>query len=303
MTVVYYLGLFFCNAVTTFSLQKYGKAMRNKNDIFIYALTTGIMSMLFFWITSGFSIVLNGKTVFYSVVLTVTSILSYFTQLLVYKYMGVAEVSVITTGGKLLFSSVAGIILFSEKVGLVSVLRIALMLLSVLLLFLQNCKISKGKEKHKSVRAQSLFSFGLLLCLLIICIGVVSTVVSKYIAIDTNVTSSNSLFFFTNFLISCFSVASLLFGSRCHHKKFISIIRSVSFKQYLTIITKTVAGSFSSVLGILILAEGDVSLYVPLSNALGLLATQAVAVVILRERPLILPLIPAILSMLLAFYG
>ncbi|MBQ8309756.1 MAG: hypothetical protein IJX80_01925 [Clostridia bacterium] len=303
MIVVYYAGLFLCGAVTTFSQKKYSGILRSRTDILIYALTTGVMSMLFFWITSGFSIVLNGKTTLYSVIITGTSFVSYFAQLLVYRYMGVAEVSVITMGGKLLLSSVTGILLFSEKVSLISVTRIALMLLSVLLLFVQKRKVGKNTENDKSTRVQSVSVIGWLWCALIVGVGVIGTVTSKYIAIDPKVTNSDSLFFFANFLIVCLSVLFLLFESRGKLGTCVSQFRAVPGKQYLTVIIKTAAGVGTSLLGILILAESDVSLYVPLSNALQFLATQAVAVFILRERPLILPMIPATLSILLGFFG
>ena len=303
MTLIYYAGLFLCSVATTFSQYKFGRSLRSKNDILIYIMITGVMSMLFFGVSSGFCIVLNSRTVFYSVVLTVISVISYYTQLFVYKYMGVAEVSFITTGGKLLFTSIAGIIIFSEKISLLSVLRISLMLLAVLFLFLEKSKTEKRNKESKGERSKSAFSLGILICASIIIIGTTSTVVSKYIAIDAQITSSESVFFFTNLLITAFSVAFLLFESRFCVKNVINAFQSVSTKQYLNVTLKTFAGSVSLIIGILILAEGEVSFYVPLSNALGLIATQVVAFIILREKPLILPSIAAILSLIVAFLG
>ena len=303
MTLIYYAGLFLCSVATTFSQYKYGRSLRSKNDILIYIMITGVMSMLFFGVSSGFRILLNSRTVFYSVVLTVISVISYYTQLFVYKYMGVAEVSFITTGGKLLFTSIAGIVIFSEKISLLSVLRISLMLLAVLFLFLEKSKTEKCNKESKAERSKSAFSLGILICASIIIIGTASTVVSKYIAIDAQVTSSESVFFFTNLLITAFSAAFLLFESRFCVKNVINAFQSVSAKQYLNVTLKTFAGSVSLIIGILILAEGAVSFYVPLSNALGLIATQAVAFIILREKPLILPSIAAILSLIVAFWG
>ena len=303
MTLIYYVGLFLCSVATTFSQYKYGKSLRSNNDILIYIMITGVMSMLFFGGASCFCIVLNSRIIFYSVILTAISIISYYTQLFVYKYMGVAEVSFITTGGKLLFTSIAGIVIFSEKVSLLSVIRISLMLLAVLFLFIEKSKIEIRNKKSESERSKSTFSLGILICVLIIIIGTASTVVSKYIAIDTQVVSSESVFFFTNLMITAFSVVFLLFESRFRVKKVINAFKTVSAKQYLNVTLKTIAGSLSLIIGILILSEGDVSFYVPLSNALGLIATQAVAFIILREKPLILPSIAAILSLIVAFWG
>lgn len=299
MIFIYYAGLFLCSATTTFSQQKYGRAIRRRTDIWVYALITGIISMLFFGITSGFSILLNRKTFIYSLILTVMAIISYFVQLLVYRYMGVVEVAVITMSGKLLLTSIVGFLLFSETVSLISVARIVLMLITVLLIFAHNKK--GNSKKNDSVRSFTLI--GLLLCVAIVGIGVLNTVVLKYIAIDAEVTSSDSLFFFTNAMIAVFSMTLLLFESRGKVGAVAKEFRAVSKSGYLAIIAKTVAGSASSLLGVLILANGDVSLYSPLSSALGLLATEAVAVFILRERPKIIPMIPAILAIALAFFG
>lgn len=300
MTFIFYAGLFLCGAATTFSQQKYGRAIRHRTDIWVYALVTGIISMLFFGITSGFSILLNQKTVIYALILTAMAFISYFVQLSVYRYMGVLEVAVITMSGKLLLTSIAGFLLFSETVSLFSVARIVLMLIAVLLIFAHN------KEKNKPPKNDSVRSFtpiGLLLCVTIAGLGVINTVVLKYLAIDAEVTSSDALFFFTNTMIALLSVLFLLFESHGSVGAFAMEFRAVSKGGYLAIIAKTVAGSASSLLGVLILANGDVSLYAPLSNALGLLATEAVAVFILRERPKIIPMILALLSIVLAFFG
>ena len=81
MTLIYYAGLFLCSVATTFSQYKYGRSLRSKNDILIYIMITGVMSMLFFGVSSGFRILLNSRTVFYSVVLTVISVISYYSRL------------------------------------------------------------------------------------------------------------------------------------------------------------------------------------------------------------------------------
>ena len=306
MSVVYYAGLFLCNALGTFALQKYGRELRNRIDIVIYALVTGIISMLFFWVSSGFSIVLNQRTILYALILMILSLVSYFVQLPVYRYMGVAEVGVITVGGTLCLSVVLGALIFAERVSIISVIRISLMLVAVLLIFVQKKKKTKKNEMvdgDSFELIKTVTSIGLLLCLFIIVVSAINTIISKYIAIDENITSSDSLFFFTNALIVIFSLVFLLIENRGSPQKCISAFRSTSVKQYATIVTKTVAGSAASLLSVLILANGDVTLYAPLSNALSLLAAESVAVFTLRERPLVMPMIAAVLAVLLAFFG
>lgn len=296
MTFVYYLGLFLCGAASTFSMQKYGRAAQNRTGFLIYALITGLIAMGVFYATAGFSIALNAQTIFYAVIMAVLAMTSYFTELPVYKYMEVAEVVVITTGGTLIFSSLAGVLLFSEALTIISVLRIVLMLAAILVLFAENKQPHSHRAKHVSLP-------GWILCALIIVIGTINTVLSKYIAIDVNVTNSDSLFFFANVLISIVSLLFLLLESRGCIGTCVAELRAIPPSQYLTILVSTVSSNFTSLLGVLILAQGNITLFVPLSNALKLLASEAVVIFALHERPKIIPVLLATASMLLGFFG
>lgn len=116
------------------------------------------------------------------------------------------------------------------------------------------------------------------------------------------------LSYFTNLpayrylVIVMVSLLSLPLFCRGHIGVCVSEFRSIAPMQYLMILVGTVASNVSSLLGVLILAADAFTLFVPLSGALGILSTEAVAVFAVRERPRILPVTPACGAMLLSFF-
>lgn len=298
MTVLYYLGLFLCGAVSTFSLQKYGRSNRTYQSIIVYALVTGVMAMGIFWAMSGFALELSGRSILYAAVYAALALISYFTNLPAYRYLGVSEVGVLFTGGRLILSMVSGCMLFGERLTLVSFLRMALMLAAAVLLFFEDRKKKSEDTPHRGSKRL----VGVLLCAALIVEGTLAGIVSKYIALDPLVPDANSLFFVTNLITTAVSLLVLSLLCRGHIGVCVSEFRSIAPMQYLMILLGTAASNVSTFLGVLILAADAFTLFVPLSGALAILSTEAVAVLVVRERPHILPVTLACGAMLLAFF-
>lgn len=298
MTVFYYLGLFLCGAASTFSVQKYGRSNRTYQSIIVYALVTGIMAMGIFWAMSGFTLELSARSILYAAGYAALALLSYFTNLPAYRYLGVSEVGVLFTGGNLILSTVAGCVLFGERLTWISLLRVVLMLTAAVLLFFEDRKGSSENARRRD-RKQLI---GLLLCAVLIVQGTLAGIVSKYIALDPLVPDANSLFFMTNLIITAVSLFALPLLCRGRIGTCVSEFRSIAPMQYLMILVSTAASNVSSLLGVLILAADAFTLFVPLSGALTILSTEAVAVLVVRERPRILPVTLACAAMLLAFF-
>ncbi len=305
MTILFYFGLFASYAVTTFSTQKYGRSTRGAHGLFLYSFLTGLCSMAVFFCLAGFSLSFNARTALYAGLLTLLCLFAYLCQLSVYRYMGVAEVGVISTGGNLILSAVLGMLLFGERLSPVGILRICLMLATVLLLFWQQKRDAENTKKDEKTRSVHAFSLiGLLFCIGVTVVLSANTVLSKYIAEDAQVTDNNSLFFLANVGIAALSLVVLLVTERGSLKKTVCSFGEVPGGQYGIILLNTVASNLTSLLGVWILASGaDVMLYVPLSGALQVLATEAVAVFILHERPKLLPVALTAIVMLLGFFG
>ena len=296
MLPLYYLGLFLCSATSTFATQKYGRNTKSYRDIFVFAIVTGILAMTIFFFLTGCTLEFSLRSILYAAFYALLVLASYFTRLPVYRYMGIAEVGVITSGGSLLFTMLLGILLFNETFTIFTGLKLGLMLGAFWFLFATKRQKNNPTIKHA-------LGPGLSLCAAIIAIGVLSSGFSKTIASDPLVPDANSLFFFTNVFTTLFASLFLFLQCKGNVASVASQFRSITPPQYFTIFVGTAASNVQSLLAVLILASDALSLYAPLSSALGILATEVVAVCIAHEKPKILPVALASTSMLLSFFG
>ena len=251
MTVFYYLCMFLCGATGTFAIQKYGRSNRTYQSIFVYALVTGIMAMGIFWAMSGFTLELSGRAVLYAALYSLFCLIGYFTQLPAYNYLGISEVGVFATCGRLILLMISGAILFGERLSAISVLRMVLLLAAALSLFVDGRRKAGKNESEK--RAKSMKMIGVVLCLILTVESTMAGTVSKYIALDPLVPDANSLFFVTNFFVTAVSVVMLPILCRGRLGACVSEFRSIAPIQYLMILLSTAASNVSSLLSVLIL--------------------------------------------------
>ena len=207
--------------------------------------------------------------------------------------MGIAESGVCKSSISLVVTAISGYVLFSENVTLLSLIRIALMLGATFAVY-YNTKTDKSLPSGNKTRL-----IGIVLCIIAAFGGVIATVTSKAFANDTRVTDTNSFFFLTNVIIVVFSALVVLILNISSRKR----EKSDRIKpwQYGMIFVTTIMSNISSVISVLILESGDVSLYAPLSGALNLVSAQTVSV-FYREKIKPLPLILAIFAVILGIF-
>lgn len=293
MLFYYYAALFGVGVVSVFANQKYARSTRNYYEIFVFALITGIMGCSVFAVSSGFKLSFTAMTAVYSAFYAVAALISYFTTIPLYRYMGIAEAGVCKSSISLVVTAISGYVLFSEKVTLLSLIRIALMLGATFAVY-YNTKTDKSLPSGNKTRL-----IGIVLCIIAAFGGVIATVTSKAFANDTRVTDTNSFFFLTNVIIVVFSALVVLILNISSRKR----EKSDRIKpwQYGMIFVTTIMSNISSVISVLILESGDVSLYAPLSGALNLVSAQTVSV-FYREKIKPLPLILAIFAVILGIF-
>lgn len=300
MILFYYSALFLCSIVSTFTIQKYGRASKTFTDIFVFALITSVVAMGFFSVTAGFRFEINARAFGYSAVLSFICILASVFNILTYRYLGAGEAQIFKSSVSLILSFASGFLLFKEKFTPISLIRASIMLAAILILFspkrTKEDPNTRGKTQGKKTIA------GFLFCLVTATISCASTITSKYIAIDDAVTNTNSLFFFTNVWMVLFSVLALLVLEKCNVKRLFTELSTIGRSGYACIVTNTVASNITSLLGVLILAVSSVSYYAPVSGALALLASEAVDIAVSRKLRNPIPMILAIVAILLGFF-
>ncbi len=302
MVALYYAAFFLSQLANVYAQQKYGRTSKGYSDIFVYSFFTGIIAMAFFFILSGFSIVLNLRTCIYAIIFAVVVICGSFTRLPAYKFMGVAESGVLVSSMTIVLTALTGFVFFREELTLVSVARIVLMLAAVSVIFFEN---KKGiKIFGRSTRDTTI---GFLLCIGCALVGTSSTVMSKLFAMDSGVTDTNSYFFLTNAVIFVFDACALLLIHRGSIKGTFTGFKRIAPSGYAMIGLSTVASNIGSILGVLILAadsgQGNVSLYAPLSSAIGLISSGIVGFVAAHEKPSMLAMLLSVIALFLGVFN
>ena len=244
----------------------------------LFMLINGLVACLFFAISGGFSISLNLTTILYSVAFALLVALSLFVTLVIYRYADVASVGVITGSMSLLGTTLVGVLFFSEEMDIRRAIRIAVLLVAVVFVFLENRK-PKSEEKHQRGGGIILF----LLLLLMIAATCMTTVVTKLFAISERVTDENSFFFFTNVILSVTSLLVLLIQSVKKKKTPITLLTTLRPLELLFMVANTVASNVGSLVGVLLLRTMDIAVYTPITSALAIIA-GALASIIFREK-------------------
>ena len=290
MIILLYCGAFVCSFFNILASQKYARSTKTANDFFVYALVTGTTAMGVFYITSGFNITLNLRTCIYGLVFALVIFISYFFSLAVFQHMGVAEKSFIGSGLSILMTVTVGCLLYSEKITVATGVQLVLVLLTQLVIFL-------GKKSANN-STKTVTALGVMICVILSALGTVTTAISKSFAMDKEVTDSSSFFFITNLFIVALSLVGILVINKASVKVIKQGFKGVSLVGYLMIFINVAASNFGSILQVEILRISDLVTYTPLSSALGLLASELVAVFVAKERPRVVATVLAISSVL-----
>lgn len=294
MQFYYYAALFGVGAVSVFASQKYSRSTKTYYDILIYTLLTGVMACGVFAVSAGFKFTLDARIFMYAAVYAIAAFIANSASIPIYRYMGIAEANVCRSSISLAVISVSGYIIFSEKVTVVSVIRILLMILATLAVYFGHKDIQNEKNKDKKA-----MGIGIFICVVVSFSGLLATVTSKAFAADERVSDTNSLFFFTNVIMIVISLIFVLAFKTAGKANAAS--DKLKLWQYGMIFLTTLASNIASLLQVLILETGNVSMYAPLSGALNLLAAQTVSV-LYREKIKPLPLLLAISAVILGIF-
>lgn len=272
LLVVYFLfntGGGVCNKLCSQATAKSGSCGQA-----VFMLVNSATACLFFWISNGFSLQVNFVTFLYSAVFAVVVLGALLVGLYIFRYYSIAVVTVISGAGSLVLCAIIGKLLFSEDLMPNDGVRIVLMLAAVFLVFLsfgpECCKIKKGGFA------------GLVLIVLRIGTGGAAVAVQKYFAVDTRVTDENSFFFFTNAILLIGVIPWLIFSVRESVSLLTGIHQALgAFK--LTFVGNTLCSNIQSWITVVLLQIMAVSLYVPVTTAMGILA-GVLCSILFREK-------------------
>jgi drug/metabolite transporter (DMT)-like permease len=263
----------------------------------LYCIFNGCVACVFFFIMGGFRLSVNLPTLIYSVIFAWIVIFS-TVGLVAYKLADVATVTILTGTCGLIATSALGAILFRETVETVTVIRILIMLVAMV------CNVL-DQRKPTAVRTEAprpKRKLPLLICVILAVTlsNAAVTVITKFYALDPHVTDENSFFFFTNVFLILFSSVAFLWDSIRHREHFHDAVKLLRPKKAVALVGNTVCSNVSSLVGILLIALIDVSVYSPLTSALGIISGVA-ASLLFREKLGVLSYLAALIACVAVF--
>ncbi len=248
---------------------------------------TALIACAFFIISSGFNIQLNIPTLIYSLIFGILCVFSNLIGYSIYRYASVSTTNTFTSSVSLVATSIVGFIAFSEPITTDKLFKIILVLFIIFIIFLEG-KAAEPKPvpsaKYADNKNRSNFIMFILLGSLSACISCCCSVLNKLYSAATNVCDDSSYFFMTNVVMLLFGLISCVFASKGKPAMVKDALSSLGTRAIFLIVLRTILSNTASLVALLIYATNiDLSLYSPLSAALGLIAAAS-ASLILREK-------------------
>lgn len=250
----------------------------------VYILITGIFSGLLYFAYSGFTLEINAICVLFAFLYGICSTIAGFT-ITIYNYADVATVSVTKSSLSLILTSMVGFIIFSEPAGIQRIIKLVLTLFVVFLVFIN----SKNEIKHDRSDGKSLLSKKenfikfLLLIGIQIPVFIFGAYQSKMVAKYAVVPDLNSYYCLTNLFMVLFGIIWIIYLSHKDKDSITECISMVRSKSIFTILFLLIIGTFSALLGVIILKYIDISLYSPLNSAITFIGSAIVSI-LFREK-------------------
>ena len=246
----------------------------------MFFTVNGIVACIFFLFSGNFNVELNLPTFIYALLFAAVVAGSLVVSLFLLKLATITGVKILAGGFGLVATSATGFLLFNENVSPSTVIRIVIMLCAMACIFIEDRKSNKTDGKKSDIR-NTVYLIAALTCSALL--GCFATVITKFFAEATNVTGENSFFFWTNVILIAFSIP--VFAVLCLRKKgtFADSVSLLRPRKLISLAGNTVCSNINSLVTVWILAQTELSVYTPISSALGIL-TSVVASLLFRER-------------------
>ena len=249
----------------------------------VYLLITGVFSGFLYFAYSGFSLEVNRTCILYAFLYGICSTVAGIT-ITIYKYADVATVSVTKSSLNLILTSTVGFVIFSEPVTLDRIAKLILTLAVVFLVFISSKADLKcsSNEISASQKRRNFLMFSLLIGIQLP-VFVFGAYQSKMVAKFNAVPDLNSYYCLTNLFMVLFALIWILILAAKDKGSIRECISVVKSKSIFVILALLVFGTFSAILGVVILKYIDISLYSPISSALTFVGSAIVSI-IFREK-------------------
>lgn len=255
-------------------------------DVLIaFNIYNSIIACIYFYAADGFKIGMNGITMLFSVVYAVLVGLNHLLTFLAYSKASVSFVSVVSTAGSIIVSSVFGLIFLEERITLRLLASLVLLILAVII---PSFDLFKDKSQKNSIPILLGFFF----------VSGILIIITKLYSGTSGVCSSNSFFFMTNVIL--FFGAILLFfiktkGSVSEKKR---ILKLFSFGQLANIGGRNIICDISAIITVAVLKYTDISVFSIITYSMILVISLIVSKFYFKEEIRFNNIISVILAVL-----
>ena len=246
----------------------------------LYLIIVGAFACFFFWLFSGLSIKVNLPTLIFAFFFALVAASATVLRMIAFGLASVSGVNIIMSGSNIICSLLIGALLFSEEITFLKIVRALLMIASISFTFLET---KKGERTESGVRdgRKRIKLFFVMMFIIVTCCA--ETVVMKLFTLDRRVSDDNSFFFLTNLLLAIGCAAIVVFDLIRKKESFDNIRDLFKPKRLSCFLGSTFSANLGSIASIGMVALLDVSVYTPMTAALGIIS-GLVSSIIFKEK-------------------
>lgn len=281
---MYLLLVLFCALMTGNTALTKVFQKKTPSDLFhliMYNIINALFACVFFFVSAGCKININGPTLVYAVVYALIICVNLSAQIFAFSKAPVSVVTLMTMAGGVLLPSVFGIAWFNEPPTVRLLISSILIITAAFLPFVGK----PGEKKRFSLAA-------VLTCMLMFVLSGLSVILIKlYTSHEASgiVCSSTSMFFLTNVAIVFVCIIALTIfvlknGGFERDKTMPQIFHAFTLGQTLLIFSKTVLANFSSLVQVIVQAGMSASTFSVLNSSMTLIGASAVSAFLFREK-------------------
>ena len=266
------------NALKTDTLLRYA----------LYFIVNGVIGALFFWISGGFSLLSDWRTLFFAALCALCVGVMLVCGVHVFRLASVAAVHVLLNAGTLVAGAVYGSLLFDEVIDLRRLLRIGLMLLAAYFIFLDRGGRIRFRKKAEASEERAPRSRNTVLLILILLTEILASVgnsiaVRYYMRMSEN-PSSHSLYCYTNVFLVILAVPVFITVALRHREDVRPSMETLRPLMLFLIGGATITSNIGSWIQAELVLEMDATVLTPINAAITNLAAFATSFLVLRER-------------------
>jgi drug/metabolite transporter (DMT)-like permease len=245
------------------------------------------IACIFYFFSGGASVRLNAATLLYALALALLILINMLIGMLKLRYASILGAGILISPINIIFTSLCGVIIFSEKIAPSTYYKVALMTVSALLIY-ADLRVRTKKEgaptkaeDAKKPRTDLKKFFPLALAGVLF--GALQNVIPKLFAMSDAVTDEHSFYLMTNVFMLMAALSSFAFLSVKNKENLKSSLVIFEPKRLAPTVLNVVSNNIGSLVIIPILATVNLSVYTPVSAAYGVVVS-VVASLCFREK-------------------